>query len=180
MKSSNTSYSREKNQIQITIVIAGSDAIDSEQYKCCDGVPRELNGIAKNRAVCCGDACIDGGDYWCCEGKAYWRGANNDGEDIKGLTCKDFFKPGSSVKSRKRGKINPDQVSGFVFGRPQVVKPPSGILGGAKPGPPIRRPKPKPTTTTTTVATTTTTTTTEIPKKRKKPRRRRKPGQGQG
>nr|CAB3267540.1 galaxin [Phallusia mammillata] len=68
----------------------GSTGMDSTLFKCCDGVPRSLNGVPADKAICCGQGCIDGTQYFCCDGKQYQKG-NPDGIDVSGLTCDSLF-----------------------------------------------------------------------------------------
>ena len=53
---------------------------------CCENVPRSLNGIDPDKAICCGDGCIDGDLFWCCDGKQYSKGAVA-GVELSSLTC---------------------------------------------------------------------------------------------
>ena len=69
---------------------AGPAAIDPNVDICCDGVPRSLNGVSRENAICCGDGCIDGMLYWCCDGKQYRKGSS-DGIDVSNLECTDLF-----------------------------------------------------------------------------------------
>ena len=43
--------------------------MDPSLQICCDGVARNLNGVPPQLAICCGEGCVDGRDYYCCGGK---------------------------------------------------------------------------------------------------------------
>jgi len=52
---------------------------------CCEGVPRSLNGIPAEKAICCGEGCVDGRDYYCCEGKQVLKTNLNEIDDVGAL-----------------------------------------------------------------------------------------------
>ena len=112
--------------------------MDGDSFKCCDGVPRELGNIPKDKAVCCGDSCIDGRDYWCCEGKAYWKGENNEevGELIEGMNCNEFFK--QSVLDRNAGRFG-DEIVTLTSPTTVSAAPPTPPTTEAPAPPPRRR-----------------------------------------
>jgi len=47
----------------------GGVVMDPLLQICCDGVARNLNGVPPSLAICCGEGCVDGRDYYCCGGK---------------------------------------------------------------------------------------------------------------
>ena len=61
--------------------------------KCCDNIPRSLDNIPPEDAVCCGDGCIDGREYWCCDGKQYKKGTL-EGADVSQSSCADVLPVG--------------------------------------------------------------------------------------
>jgi len=64
--------------------------MDSTLFKCCGDVARSLNGVPPEKAICCGNGCIDGTLFFCCDGKQYSKGAS-EGVDVTGLSCSQLF-----------------------------------------------------------------------------------------
>lgn len=46
----------------------------TDTHMCCDCEVRDLGGVSRESAICCGDACVDGDTYWCCSGTLYAKG----------------------------------------------------------------------------------------------------------
>jgi len=53
---------------------------------CCDNGPRNLGGIPPEKAICCGEGCVDGRDYYCCEGKQVLKTNLNEIDDVDALS----------------------------------------------------------------------------------------------